>query len=120
MTSVDDSLQLDGEAPINPYSLLESVNGSSDSANTAWIIFLGLMAYITIAVAGVSHRDLLVNSPLALPVLQVSIDMTRFFMFAPFVLVLLHLGVLVQHVMLARKVVEFDDAVQLLEASEHP
>jgi len=123
MTSVEYGLQPDGEAPINPYSLMESVNVASDSANTAWIIFLGLMAYITIAAAGVSHRDLLVNSPLALPVLQVSIDMTRFFMFAPFVLVLLHLGVLVQHVLLARKVVEFDDAVQLLEASDrrtHP
>ena len=51
------------EAPVNPYNLLEAVNRSGDTAHTGWLIFLGLMAYLMIAVAGVTHRDLLLETP---------------------------------------------------------
>lgn len=111
------------ETPINPYSLLEAVNNSSDTAHTAWLIFLGLMTYLMIAVAGVTHRDLLLETPVALPLLQVSIQQSQFFQFAPILLVLFHLGVVSQLVLLARKTLEFDRSVRRLEATElrtHP
>jgi uncharacterized protein YjbI with pentapeptide repeats len=111
------------ETPVNPYSLLEAVNSSSDTSHTAWLIFLGLMTYLMIAVAGVTHKDLLLETPVALPLLQVSIQQSQFFQFAPVVLVLLHLGVVSQLVLLARKALEFDWAVQALEATSrrtHP
>ena len=41
----DTRAALDAETPVNPYSLLEAVNTSSKTANTAWLIFLALMAY---------------------------------------------------------------------------
>ena len=34
------------ETPVNPYSLLEAVNRSSDTAHMGWLIFLGIMAYL--------------------------------------------------------------------------
>lgn len=111
------------ESPINPYSLLEAVNDSSDTSHTAWLIFLGLMTYLMIAVAGVSHRDLLLETPVSLPLLQVSIQQAQFFQFAPILLVLFHLGVVSQLVLLARKTLEFDHAVRALETSDqrtHP
>ncbi len=111
------------DVPVNPYSLLEAVNDASEVAHTSWLIFLGVMAYLTVAVAGVSHKDLLLNVPLMLPVLGVEIELTRFFLFAPFVLLFMHFGLLVQHVMLARKVLEFDQALRPLEATDrrtHP
>ena len=104
---------IDGEAPVNPYSLLEAVNSSSDTAHTAWLILIGIMSYLLIAVAGVSHKDLLLSSDIQLPVLQVKIDLTRFFLFAPITLALFHLGVVSQLVMLARKTLEFDTAIQI-------
>lgn len=113
----------EGESPVNPYSLLEAVNNSSDTAHTAWIIFLAIMTYFMIAVAGVTHRDLLLETPVELPILQVAIPVTQFFQFAPIVLVLLHLGLLSQLVLLARKTLEFDHAIRLLETSDrrtHP
>ena len=58
------------EVPVNPYSLLEAVNDASEVAHTCWLIFLGVIAYLTVAVAGVSHKDLLLNVPLMLPVLR--------------------------------------------------
>ena len=111
------------ETPVNPYSLLEAVNSSSDASHTAWMLFLGLMTYLMIAVAGVTHKDLLLETPVSLPLLQVSIQQAQFFQFAPVVLVLLHLGLVSQLVLLARKTLAFDRSVQSLEASDlrtHP
>lgn len=114
---------LEVETPVNPYSLLEAVNSSGETANTAWLIFLGIMAYLMVAVAGVTHRDLLLETPVSLPVLGVQIQQSQFFRFAPVILVLFHLGVVSQLVLLARKTLEFDYAVRALESSErrtHP
>lgn len=113
----------EGETPVNPYSLLEAVNHSSDTAHTSWLIFLAIMAYFVIAVAGVTHKDLLLETPVSLPILQVDIPLTQFFRFAPIVLVLLHLGVVSQLTLLAREALEFDYAIRLLEPTDkrtHP
>ena len=113
----------DGETPVNPYSLLEAVNHSSDTAHTGWLIFLAILAYLTIAVAGVTHKDLLLETPVSLPILQVDIQIAQFFQFAPIVLVLMHLGLVSQLTLLARETLEFDTAIRLLEATDrrtHP
>ncbi len=113
----------DGETPVNPYSLLEAVNHSSDTAHTGWLIFLAIMVYFMIAVAGVTHKDLLLETPVTLPILQVNIQLAQFFQFAPVVLVLLHLGLISQLTLLARETLEFDHAIRLLEATDkrtHP
>ena len=76
-----------------------------------------------ITLAGVTHKDLLLNSDIALPVLQVNIELSRFFLFAPILLLLLHLGLLGQLVLLARKTLEFAAAIRMLEISDqrtHP
>ena len=109
--------------PVNPYSLLEAVNDSSDEAHVGWGVFLALMVYLMVAVAGVTHRDLLLETPVELPILQVRIQLAQFFTFAPIVLVLLHMGLIAQLVLLSRKVLEFDHSIRLLEATEkrnHP
>lgn len=114
---------VESEAPVNPYSLLDAVNRSSGSVNAACLIFLGLMTYVLITVACISHKDLLLNNDIVLPILQVKIDLTRFFLFAPIVLVLLHMGVIGQLVVLARKALEFASAIRMLETTEqrsHP
>ena len=111
------------ETPVNPYSLLEAVNSSSDTAHTGWLIFLAIMTYLMIAVAGVTHEALLLDTPVRLPILQVDIQLKQFFQFAPIVLVLFHLGILAQLVLLARKTLEFDHAIRFLEMSDrrtHP
>lgn len=113
----------EGETPVNPYSLLEAVNRSSDTAHTAWIIFLLIMAYLLIAVAGVTHKDLLLERAVELPVLQVEIPLAQFFQFAPLILVLMHLGLISQLVLLARETIELDRAIRLLETTDrrtHP
>jgi uncharacterized protein YjbI with pentapeptide repeats len=115
--------EIDTETPVNPYSLLEAVNRSSGGANAAWLIYLGLMSYLLITIAGIGHKDLLLNSDIVLPILQVKIELTRFFLFAPILLVLIHVGLISQLVLLARKTLEFAAAIRMLETTEqrtHP
>lgn len=123
MKSDASRLGAEAETPVNPQSLLVAVNEASDTVSTGWLIFLGIMAYAVIAVAGVTHKDLLLETPVSLPILQVDIDLKHFFQFTPVLLVLFHLGVVAQLVLLARKTLEFDKAVQLLEPTStrsHP
>lgn len=87
-----------------PRLLIEAVNAASSATRTSWLGFLAFTAYLFIAIAGVNHTDLLLNSPVALPILQVDISLDQFFLFAPLVYVFFHFGVLVQHVALAQKI----------------
>ena len=81
------------------------------------------MSYLLLTIAGIGHKDLLLNSDITLPILQVKIELTRFFLFAPLLLVLIHAGLVSQLVLLARKTLEFAAAIRMLETTEqrtHP
>ncbi|HEY1246951.1 MAG TPA: pentapeptide repeat-containing protein [Hyphomicrobiaceae bacterium] len=114
---------LDAEAPVNPYSLLDALNTAAARSTTLWLMFLGLTVYLALAVAALTHRDLLLDSGIVLPLLQVRIDFARFFIFAPAIFALLHLMMLAHFAVLARKTLEFDAALRLLESTDlrsHP
>lgn len=98
-------------------SLAADVNSTSASARTGWIFFLAIQAYFFVALAGLEHRDLLLDTPVPLPLLQVEIRLRAFFMFGPIILVLFHMGILLQHVMLARQVRELHNGVSNFEGS---
>jgi len=89
-------------------SLLSSVNDASISARNGWLFFLALVAYFFIAAASVSHKDLLLNAPVILPFLGIALRLDSFFLFAPLVLLFVHFGLLVQHVLLSGKILELD------------
>jgi uncharacterized protein YjbI with pentapeptide repeats len=119
----DTRTALDADTPVNPYSLLDALNRASARTHTLWLIFLAAMVYLFLAVAAVTHRDLLLNSAVVLPILQARIDLVRFFVIVPAALALLHLGLLAQFVLVARKALEFDASVRLLESTDlrtHP
>lgn len=90
-------------------SLLMSVNEASIAARNGWLFFLALLAYLFIAAASVSHKDLLLNAPVVLPFLGIALRLDSFFLFGPLVLLFVHFGLLVQHVLLSRKIIELDN-----------
>ena len=106
--------------------LLETLNDASGAARTAWLFYLALLAYFLVAIASVSHKDLLLNSPVELPFLGIAIDLGTFFQFAPVVLLVVHFGVYLQHVLLSRKAAYLHDlllereAALGLEPRQHP
>ena len=123
MTDIAAAPALDGDTPVNPYSLREAVDRASRSASLAWLVLLGSTAYLLLIVAGVSHRDLLLDADVTLPIVQAKVPLTRFFILAPILFVLVHLAVIGQMALLARKSLAFAEAIRLLEVSDerrHP
>lgn len=102
--------------------LLRDVNAASASARAAWILLIAVEAYFFIALSGISHRDLLLNTPVAQPILQIAVPLKSFIVFGPLVLVVMHAGVLQQHAILARKLkaLDADLARQEAVALSHP
>jgi hypothetical protein len=96
-------------------TLLDDVNAASGPARNGWLVFIAVLAYLFITLAGITHTDLSLNTPVTLPILQVEIGLHAFFVFAPAVLLLMHLNLLLQHVSLSRKAREFDERVSQQE-----
>jgi len=94
---------------------LDEANAASDPARTAWLAFLLLLTYVVVTLASVSHKDLLLNSPVKLPIINADIPLVGFFQYAPAMLLLVYLSLLVQHVILARKYRRFTDALAAYE-----
>ena len=90
---------------------LDEANAASDPARAAWLGFLLLLTYVVVTLASVSHKDLLLNSPVRLPIINADIPLVGFFQYAPAMLLLVYLSLLVQHVILARKYRSFTDAL---------
>ena len=103
---------------------LDEANGASDPASNAWLAFLALLTYLLVTLAGVSHKALLLDSPVQLPiVVNVDIPLRSFFQYAPALLLLVYLSLLIQHVILARKYRKFKEAIAPYERetrTEHP
>jgi hypothetical protein len=48
---------------------IDAVNASSSTARNSWVFFLGLMAYLGVVTAGVTHKDLLLDNQIKLTAL---------------------------------------------------
>jgi hypothetical protein len=99
--------------------LLRSANSASRSARNAWLAYLVLNVYLLVTIAGVTHVDLLLNRTVRLPIVNVEIPLFSFFSVTPVLLLLVHLGFLVQHAMLAHKYDHFSKAVSNWEHVTH-
>ncbi len=97
--------------------LTRDVNEASASARNSWLVFIALIAYFLISLASISHRDLLLDQAVKLPILGVEISLKVFFLFGPLVLLLMHLNLMLQHAMLARKVRDLHDRVTRFEGT---
>jgi uncharacterized protein YjbI with pentapeptide repeats len=69
-----------------------------------WISYLFVLLYLLIATGGVTHRDLLFESPIKLPFLSVELPLVGFFVLGPLLFLIVHAYVLLHFVLLADKV----------------
>jgi uncharacterized protein YjbI with pentapeptide repeats len=82
---------------------LDSANAASQTVAALHIGFLAFLAYFGVIVWGTSHEDLLRDSPVKLPILDVELPLAAFFYLVPWMLVLLHFNLLMQLEMLSCK-----------------
>lgn len=83
--------------------LLKSANASAAAARNTWLGFTAVVTYLFVTVASTTHQALLLNTPTRMPIANVDIPLVTFFGFAPPLLLLLHLGLLLQHLITAEK-----------------
>lgn len=102
---------------IDPRDLGElqrALNDASGRASALWTTFVTFALYLVIAFGSVTHRDLLLESPVRPPLLNVDLPLTAFFAVAPTVFVVFHFYILLQLFGLSRKVADYNT---LLRAS---
>ena len=88
--------------------MLAAVNYASAAARNSWLAFIGLMTYLAVTLAGVSHKDLFLDTEITLPFVRIGIPLTSFFFFAPILILFSHIGLLMQHRMLRQKLLAFN------------
>jgi hypothetical protein len=71
-------------------ALLASLNGSAERFQTLWFSFLGLTLYLAIAALATTHRDLLLNNPQTLPILNIKVELLPFYVIAPLLYLVFH------------------------------
>ena len=77
-------------------TLADAVNSASGGMRATWLSLLSLVAYLFIAVGAVTHPELLLETPKQLPILNVPMPLTLFFVAAPFLVLIVHGYYLVQ------------------------
>jgi hypothetical protein len=73
-----------------------AVNETAARVSGLWLTFITLAAYIMIATGSVTHRKLLLESPLNLPLMNIELPLVGFFVVAPFFLLLFHFFLFLQ------------------------
>ncbi len=99
-------------APEPIPDLLKSANDASARGFALWVTFLTVEIYLAIATGTTTHKQLLLEGSVKLPLLDVDLPLFAFYVFAPLLFVTLHLYVLVQLYLLARTLRLLDDKVQ--------
>jgi len=92
-------------------ALERSLNDSATRVSTIWISFLIFGVYLIVAAGTVTHRHLLLEDPVKLPVLNIDLPLVGFFFVAPILFVILHAYVLLQVLLLARTAAAYNDVL---------
>ncbi len=68
----------------------KALDSATSIARGLWFTFLSLTAYLVIAVGSVTHRDLFLETPVRLPLLNVDLPLVTFFWVAPLMFLVIH------------------------------
>lgn len=104
----------DKDKTIDPYdveALEKSLNDSATRVSTIWVSYLVFGLYVVIAAGSVTHRQLFLEDPVKLPILNIDLPLVGFFILAPILFIVVHAYVLIQIVLLARTGAAYNDAV---------
>ena len=92
-------------------ALERSLNDSATRVSTIWVSFLIFALYLVVSAGTVTHRQLLLEDPVKLPVLNIDLPLYGFFFLAPILFVTFHVYVLLQVLLLGRTAAAYNEAV---------
>jgi uncharacterized protein YjbI with pentapeptide repeats len=100
-------------------ALRDSVVDAAGVSVGLWLSYLLVLFSLAIAVGGVTHRDLLLETPLKLPILYVDVPLVGFFVLGPALFLIVHAYVLLHFTLLAGKVGAFHSELEMQISDEH-
>ncbi len=95
--------------------LRENADDAARLVRTVYFAFLLVGAYIAVTIGSTTDLQLLKDSPVTLPVLNVGLPIVGFYLLVPWLLLLLHFNLLLQLYLLSRKLHLVDGAIATLE-----
>ena len=104
----------DNDKKIDPYdvaALEKSLNDSASRVSTIWVSFLIFSLYLVTAAGTVTHKQLFLDEPTKLPIVNIELPLWWFFFLAPILFVIYHAYVLMQVILLARTAATYNEAV---------
>jgi hypothetical protein len=87
--------------------LLDSVNEATRNTRNVLLFFLAAGLYIAILIGGTIDEQLLLQSSVGLPVINLALPLVGFYGAAPVLYVILHFNLLLQFYMLSRRIRRF-------------
>lgn len=93
---------------VDAKMLLDAANQASAQVSVLHIAFMAVCAYVLVTVFSTTDLDLLIGKNVTLPVVDVSVPITGFYVSAPLLIVLFHFNLLLQLQLLSRKLYAFD------------
>jgi hypothetical protein len=95
---------------------LAAANEAIRSTRTFFFALLSIAAYIGVVIAGTTDEQLLRISPVKLPIVGVEVPLTGFYIFVPWLFVLLHFNLLIHLGLTSKKLKRFLDDIAPLDA----
>ncbi len=94
---------------VDAKALLDTANSASQTVAVLHVAFMAVCAYVLVIMFGTTDLDLLLGGDnIKLPVIDVAVPLIGFYAFAPYLVVLMHLNLLLQLQLLSRKLFAFD------------
>ncbi len=85
-----------------------AVDDAGDFVRGLWVTFVTLGTYLVIAAGSVTHRQLFLETPIKLPLLDVELPLVAFFVIAPWFFVVFHFYLLLQLALLSEKITSYN------------
>ncbi|MBF0382967.1 MAG: pentapeptide repeat-containing protein [Magnetococcales bacterium] len=98
--------------------LFESVNKTAEVARGVHLTFLLISLYIAIIIGSTTHKQLLLESDITLPLLSVGLPIVKVYIVVPWLFVLLHMNVFIIFYMLSRKIYQTNITLKSLLKDE--
>jgi uncharacterized protein YjbI with pentapeptide repeats len=90
----------------------KAVNDAAGKTGALWLTFISITAFLLITTGSVTHRNLLLQTPLQLPLLDVDLPLVSFFVVAPVFFIIIHFNLFLQMDALASKIQTYNSVLR--------
>jgi hypothetical protein len=96
----------------DPDEVRKALDDAAGMSRNLWLAFLSFGTYLAIAVGSVTHRNLLLEDPIKLPLLNVELPLVSFFWVAPLLFLIFHAYLLLNLRLLVDNVRRYNEMVE--------